>query len=432
MLRDVEIGEILEDLTSPFFVDRTGQRVAAQGLRDFEIEQVRRVEVLPIRAQDRLLSARVARDSGTPDARLPLRRLRRRCGGCRSRHEAARRSHAMRRIPMPNRAVKGRIAPQWRRLAAVAALVCCAASPDAHGAATYSLGARCIDLLSFVQIVDPYPGTAGNCSDSASDELHTSSSDARVELRVGTRRIGVVTQANASLHLFEPVPSRLLSEATISASLTDRFDMIALDSQGNFVAAGSMDIDIIASGLVSLQGSGSFATPSLPDVSESYLKYEITSGAGSVSDDVTITAPQTATRSVSTPISVRVNWLAGDAFTFAMSVLSQSYVVLGTDGSARASVEFGNSLDWLGIRNVTDANGVPVASFSAISPDTGVDWGDYVSVPEPPTAPGALVGAAVLGWLCRRKAGRAVAACPTSFGPRRRQTGRRIGRTSCS
>lgn len=298
--------------------------------------------------------------------------------------------------------------PQARpalRPAATVAAVCCAPAPAAQAATSFRLRATCIDQLSFVHVVDPHPAAIALCADSASDEFHGSSSEARVELRLGPRKIGVVTYAAGSLTLVDPIPTVLKSEAVSSANLTDRFEMLARDAAGNLVSSGSMDIDLIATGLVSLQGTGSFATPPLPDASLASLAFEFSWSSGRTEDRVSVTAPTSQVVPVSAPITVRASWTAGKPFTFAMSVLAASCVVLGSDGSGTARVVFGNSWDWLGIRNVANAASQPVASFSTISPDSGIDWGaPAVAVREPPATVLSLLGLGALRRLAPRAA----------------------------
>lgn len=69
---------------------------------------------------------------------------------------------------------------------------------------------------------------------------------------------------------------------------------------------------------------------------------------------------------------------------------------LEASGNFDGIVEFGNSLDWLGITSVTDGEGNPVASFTAISPDTSVDCGQ-AAVPVPAAV--WLFGSGLLGLV---------------------------------
>ena len=75
------------------------------------------------------------------------------------------------------------------------------------------------------------------------------------------------------------------------------------------------------------------------------------------------------------PLAGVVPWIRGQPIQIQMLANASLDALLEASGSFSGIVEFGNSLDWLGITSVTDDAGNPVASFTAMSPDTGVDWG---------------------------------------------------------
>ena len=79
---------------------------------------------------------------------------------------------------------------------------------------------------------------------------------------------------------------------------------------------------------------------------------------------------------------------------------------LTNDGSVDGRIQFGNSLEWQGITNVRDSAGNPAASFSALSPGTGTDWGAVTPVPEPRAGLLMIVsGVLVLAALRRQRRG---------------------------
>lgn len=88
-------------------------------------------------------------------------------------------------------------------------------------------------------------------------------------------------------------------------------------------------------------------------------------------------------QAVNQTLTIPVAWQADGRIDFALSLLAETQASVSSTGSAKSAASFGHSLQWLGIDQVTDANGVPVASFRAVNPVTGVDWGVPSPVPEP-------------------------------------------------
>jgi len=264
--------------------------------------------------------------------------------------------------------------------------------PHAHAAISSSTTAYCFDSLG--GIVKTLEGAgAVSCEFESSNVAHTASGRASVTLKAGERRVGVNSSASASLmRVYDYLPAQTVVQGRGHIRLTDSFDVVAKDSFGNSVAAGFMNVDVLASGELSLAGSGA----GISGLSFAQLRYDfhLTSATGTseiVKIDYAGAVPLQAL------LSERIEWKAGERLLLTLELEAGTDAAMTADGSAEAKVNFGNSLDWLGARNVTDLNGVPVASFSLISADTGVDWGVYTpAVPEPAAWALMLLG---LGWL---------------------------------
>ncbi len=65
------------------------------------------------------------------------------------------------------------------------------------------------------------------------------------------------------------------------------------------------------------------------------------------------------------------------------------------DGTANARADMSNTIAWGGITSVTDSSGNAIP-FTAIDPNTGVDWATPAAIPEPATAVLLLTGLAAL------------------------------------
>jgi len=211
-----------------------------------------------------------------------------------------------------------------------------------------------------------------------------------------SRSVGVKVQGDGQLNT--QLNTGFGVELFARAELIDVFIMDAQFPDGTPVPSGFLQINALAQGQLDFYG-----TDSLNDFSFAELNYLLSVGpAGGGSDNVmrfptSLTDPQF----VAAPLAGVIPWISGQPIQILMQANASLDAKLEASGSFSGIVEFGNSLDWLGITNVTDEDGNPVASFTAMSPDTGVDWSQAV-VPEP--ASFVLVGAVIvgLGWMRRR------------------------------
>ena len=295
----------------------------------------------------------------------------------------------------PNKSVSTRSGAQIMIGAA-----CLLAATVGHAALTATVSSTCIDSLGGIETINPETsGGSSQCSFTSSNAEHTASGSALTQIKAGYRRLGIDSKATASLNrVHDYMTASTIVQTTGHAILVDKFDMVAKDAQGNRIAAGYMDVDIMASGVVSLSGSGA----GLSGFSSAQLGYRIEMlsarhAEGQVSISYADSVP------VDAVFSERWYWQDG-ATTLTMEVRAMTSAFMTATGSADARVDFGNSLHWLGVRNITDAGGVPVASFSMVSADTGIDWGVYTApVPEPATWVLLLAGAGLVGWFAGRQ-----------------------------
>jgi hypothetical protein len=280
---------------------------------------------------------------------------------------------------------------------------CLLAAAAAHASLTARVSSTCIDSLGGIETINPETiGGSSHCNFTSSNAEHTASGNALTQIKAGQRRLGIDSKATASLsRVHDYMTAATIVQTTGFAYLVDDFDTVAKDAQGNRIAAGYMDVDILASGVVSLSGSGA----GLSGYSSSQLSYRIAMlSAGNVEASFSINYADTVP--VDAVFTARWYWEAGST-NLTMEVRAMTSAFMTATGSAAAHVDFGNSLHWLGVRNVTDLTGVPVASFSMVSAGTNVDWSVYTPpVPEPATWGLMLAGLGLVGWsACRGRRG---------------------------
>lgn len=258
----------------------------------------------------------------------------------------------------------------------------------------------CTDSLGGIVLIEPSSNAGlSSCHFSMSNSEHVASGAAAVQIKVADRKVGVVSSANASLQLLDTVGGMTVVQSAGHAKLTDSFGAVAKDAAGNAVTAGYMDVDVLATGTMSFSGSGEGLNGS--SSARIHYTFELQYG-GTVAKSFQLTAP--GTQPLSARLSHRIEWFAGDKIWLSMEVDAATNAFLGGSGTADAKVDFGNSLDWLGVRNVTDLNGVPVASYSMVSADSGVDWGVYTpAVPEPASWGLLLAGLGLTLGVVRRQ-----------------------------
>lgn len=210
----------------------------------------------------------------------------------------------------------------------------------------------------------------------------------------GFRSVGVLATAHAALDT--NLPNNFGGRASARAELRDVFIMDARQANGTPVLAGHLSVNLATTGLVMLTGDGQ------ADLSEATLQYTIVVGGGGMTDLVQsfLGEPPQPVTAILPPIVVP--WQAGLPIDIVMSAFASVDANLTFTGWVDVSADFGSTLRWLGISDVVDANGLPVASFTALSPD-GADWGSFAPVPIP--GAGVLLASAlgILGWSVRAR-----------------------------
>jgi hypothetical protein len=256
-------------------------------------------------------------------------------------------------------------------------------------------GALSTGLSAAVTCTDQNPvdtdGGAGVPSAQCSYQVNRGGLDSRVgtidassSASAGFRSVGVSGSVEAEVVTRFPVNFGATTSA--QATLEDTFLMDASFPNGTPVPSGFLNVNVATSGFMDLIYSGQAL------LSTATLSYSLSVGAAGTGDVITI-FPGDPSAVFSALLPVVIPWQQGVPLTVSMSASATVDGILTDDGSVDISVDFGNSLHWLGITEVTDSDGVPVASFSAVSGD-GVDWGQVV--PEPSTALLLAVGVCLL------------------------------------
>jgi hypothetical protein len=196
----------------------------------------------------------------------------------------------------------------------------------------------------------------------------------------GARSVGVDVSVDATLAT--AFPTVFGAKSIASARIDDIFIMTGTLPLGTPVSNGLMHINAVATGLIRLDTSGAATLNT-----QAFLQYVIAVGPGSASQTDLVMLGDLApgeVRAINVPFVIpAVPFIAGLPIAVSMSARAELVGELVDEGTIDGRIQFGNSLDWLGISNVTDAGGTPLASFSAISADTGIDWGAVAAVPEP-------------------------------------------------
>lgn len=193
----------------------------------------------------------------------------------------------------------------------------------------------------------------------------------------GFRNVGV--NATASADLQTNLPENFGATVTASAQVQDTFFMDAMLPDGTPVGNGFMQINAVTLGSISLNLGGN-AQSSL--FSEANLNYLLTVGGYAVASNQVNLLPGDGPQFVTAVLAVTLPWQRGLPIPILMTANASVNANLTFTGSVEAKADFGNTMRWLGISNVTDAVGNPVASFTALSPE-GRNWGT-------PSCPGDL------------------------------------------
>jgi hypothetical protein len=226
------------------------------------------------------------------------------------------------------------------------------------------------------------------------------SASADAQAIAGVRSVGVDILVDAELST--SLPTVFGGRAVAEARIDDTFIVTGNLPLGTPVGNGLMQINALAMGQIRLDTAGSVTVNTY-----ALLHYGIAVGSESksFSELVYIGDLQPGEiRAFNVPFLIpAVPFLGHVSIPVSMFARAQILAELDDDGSVDGRVQFGNSLHWLGLSNVTDASGTPLASFSAVSGDTGVDWGAFVAVPAPAAWLSMLSSAALLGVATRRR-----------------------------
>jgi len=210
----------------------------------------------------------------------------------------------------------------------------------------------------------------------------------------GYRSIGVSATATANLQT--NFPEDFGATVSASARLEDLFFMDARLPDGTPVTSGFLDINVVTNGLVSLQSDGS------DEFSTAHLDYLLVVGQTSIATNWIDLFPGSSDVPVSALLTGTIFWQAGQPIQILMQASASTNANLTFNGTVNASADFGHTMEWLGITNVTDEFGNPVASFSALSPE-GLDWGS-AAVPLPAAVYLFASGLLLLLRLARKRA----------------------------
>jgi hypothetical protein len=192
----------------------------------------------------------------------------------------------------------------------------------------------------------------------------------------GPRMVGLKLEGEAQLNT--QLNTGFGVELKAKAQVIDVFILDARLPDGSVVPSGFFGFSALARGQVDFYG-----TTTLNDFSSAELRYTLNVGQlGGGSDDI-LRMPTSASspRIVATPLAGVIPWFQGQPVQILMLADASLDAKLEASGNFDGIVEFGNSLEWQGITDVTDDAGNPVASFTAMSPDTGVDWGQPKASP---------------------------------------------------
>ena len=162
--------------------------------------------------------------------------------------------------------------------------------------------------------------------------------------------------------------------STATSSIFDQFTIYAEDANGNPISKGTFQTQLLLQGFVltAISEGGSSGT-------KAQLDYTIRIGTAAPVTD-TITVGPNGIEPIAVPIIIDTAWIAGLPVLVEMSATGSAFASTTGKGGADATVNFQNSMDWLGIIEVADEFGQPAAAFTAIGLD-GINWATPVPVP---------------------------------------------------
>ncbi len=292
------------------------------------------------------------------------------------------------------------------RIFRISILSLAALLPDVVSAATTTsvqTSAKCIDdgVVKASQIRSNAPSGCTYLVDRPGFNRRAGDSRGFANGFVVANTAGVAAFSNSVLE-DTALPTVFGAETRAFSRVSGYFRPNGTAANGARVGSGYMTINFSATGSLLLAGQGDdFVT------SNGYLRYSVDIDnqvreereydVFAISDSQTIGTLHEATG---------IHWDGNSLMQFGMQAEAYSYAILENVGKVDVEIAFFNTLRWLGISNVTDELGRPVASFTAISDDGTFDWATASPVPQPPTswlfASGAL---ALLFRCCRRRVG---------------------------
>lgn len=208
--------------------------------------------------------------------------------------------------------------------------------------------------------------------------------DGSVTAVAAFRSVGLDADAHVAQNASIPLPATV--SLTADASMQDVIVLDASFPNGTPVPGGFFSLSALATGTMGFTGFP------LSNASQAVLDVSILVGGVSAASGQFVIDPATPAAGIALPIAAVIPWVQGTPIPVVMQASFSGDLVLAVDGDVSLDVDFSGSLDWLGITEVTDDTGTPVASFTATTPE-GRDW--VAPLPEPGAA-WLLAAAAVL------------------------------------
>jgi hypothetical protein len=279
------------------------------------------------------------------------------------------------------------------------------AAPVAAGV-SFNAEAVCIDNGEVVDgIAGGIAAPSASCNYTVNRTFplrHNGSATASAQGIVGARTVGAEVSVDATLST--QIGGVFGGRAEVLVNLTDTFVVTGTLPLGTPLSNGLMDISALATGQIQLDAEGAATVNTM-----AVLNYAIVVGSASETATEIVFLGELnpgEIRVINVPFLIpAVPFLGSANIPIEMNVNAKLVGELVDDGSIDARIQFDNSLDWLGITKVTDTAGTPVVSFTAISADTGTDWGAVTPIPEPAHWLLFVSGLAVLAIAARRRCG---------------------------